>query len=363
MNATVVIAPDSFKGSASAADIASALAAGWSARRPEDEIVLAPMADGGEGTLEAFHRARGDATLHAIRVTGPTGLPVEASWLMLPDRTAVVELASTSGIGLVPELAPLEAHTVGFGEAIAAALAAGAARVLLALGGSASTDGGVGALTALGARFVDEYDRQVPFGGRGLGLICRADLTGLPALPPGGVHILGDVDSPLTGPFGAAHFYGPQKGANPDQIALLDAGLMQLARVLGRDDEPGAGAAGGTAYGMRAWGATISSGAAAVGDAIGLRAITSRAAIVITGEGRFDVQSAKGKVTGYVADLARASGAEVLLAAGSIAADTRGYAVAVSLKELAGTAERAIQDPCRYGVLAGAALARLYSAL
>ncbi len=309
MNATVVIAPDSFKGSASAAEIASALAAGWSACRQDDDIVLAPMADGGEGTLQAFQRAHPEATARRVTVTGPDGRPVNASWLMLPDRTAIVEVASTSGLGLLSELAPMDAHTLGFGEAIASALDGGAERLLLALGGSSSTDGGVGALTALGARFLDEDDQPVPLGGRGLGRIRRSDLSGLMPPPPGGMRVLGDVVSPLTGPSGAAHVYGPQKGATPEQITELDAGLVQFAHVLGRRDVLGAGAAGGTAYAMGIWGATFSSGAAAVGEAICLPALFSGATVVITGEGRFDSQSTKGKVSGYVADLARASGA------------------------------------------------------
>jgi glycerate kinase len=363
VNTTVVIAPDSFKGSASAAEIASALAAGWSACRADDDVVLAPMADGGEGTLEAFHRASPEASLHPVTVTGPDDRPVETHWLMLPDRTAVVELAATSGLALLPALAPMEAHTLGFGEAIAAALDGGAERLLLALGGSSSTDGGVGALVGLGARFLDESDRPVPLGGAGLARIRRVDLSSLRPLPAGGAHILGDVDSPLLGASGAAHVYGPQKGATPSQVTALDEGLANLARAMGLPDEPGAGAAGGAAYGMLAWGATASSGASAVGDAIGLPALLSRATVVITGEGRFDSQSAKGKVTQYVSGLARDSGARVLLAAGSITADTRGYAIALGLDELAGSAQRAILQPCRFASLAGARLARVYSAM
>ena len=361
MTATVVIAPDSFKGSASAADIASALAAGWSAVRADDEVVLAPMADGGEGTLDAFHRSLPSASRHPVTVTGPDGRPVEASWLLLPDRTAVVELAATSGISLLADPMPMAAHTLGFGQAIAAALDGGAERLLIALGGSSSTDGGTGALAALGALFLDADGLPVPLGGGSLARIRRIDLSGLRPLPPRGARILGDVTNPLLGPSGAAHVYGPQKGATPSQVALLDAGLAHLAGLLGRPDGPGAGAAGGTAYGMRAWGATTSSGASAVGEAIGLPALLSRASVVITGEGRFDSQSAQGKVTHYVSGLAHEAGARVLLAAGSIGADTRGFSVAVGFDELAGDAERAIREPSRFATLAAARLARVYS--
>ncbi|WP_314149630.1 glycerate kinase, partial [uncultured Leifsonia sp.] len=152
---TVVVAPDSFKGSASATEVASALADGWRSVRPGDVVRLAPMADGGEGTLDAFEVAVPGAVRHPVRVTGPSGDEVDASWLLLPDGTALVELAETSGLGLLRRPAPHDAHTIGFGQAIAAALDAGATALLLAIGGSASTDGGAGALTALGARLLD----------------------------------------------------------------------------------------------------------------------------------------------------------------------------------------------------------------
>lgn len=319
------------------------------------------MADGGEGTLEAFQRAVPLARRHGITVTGPDGRPVEAYWLMLPDRTAVVELAATSGIGLMGQLDPLGAGTAGFGEAIAAALAAGATRLLLALGGSASTDCGTGALTALGARFVDVDGDPIPAGGAGLASLRAVDMSGLPPLPARGVQILSDVDSPLLGPNGAARVFGPQKGASPDQVALLEEGLNRLARTVGADDAAGAGAAGGTAYGLLAWGAELTSGAATVGEAIGLPALVAGAAVVITGEGCYDAQSGAGKVTDYVARLARDSGADALLAAGIIRADTRGYTVAVTLVEVAGGSEAAIREPDRWSRAAGTKLARIYS--
>ncbi len=179
---TVVFAPDSFKGSATAAEVASALATGWSSVRPGDRVVLAPMADGGEGTLDAFEVAVPGSTRRPVRVTGPDGAPRDASWLLLPDGTAVVELAETSGIGLMPSLAPFDAQTTGFGQAIAAALDAGATGLLLAIGGSASTDGGAGMLTALGARLLDAAGGAVVPGNRGLASLDRVEL-GLRALP------------------------------------------------------------------------------------------------------------------------------------------------------------------------------------
>lgn len=356
---TVVIAPDSFKGSASAPAIASALGEGWSSVRPTDRVVLAPMADGGEGTLDAFEQAVPGSQRRRLTVLGPTGAEVEASWLMLPDRTAVVELAETSGLAHLTELAPLDAHTFGFGQAIAAALDAGAMGLLLALGGSSSTDGGVGALVALGARFSDADGEPILLGNRGLGTLAHADLSGLPALPPGGVRILSDVTNPLLGTLGAAAVFGPQKGATPEQIVDMEAGLERLARLLGRrPHEAGTGAAGGTGYGLLAWGATLAPGAAAVGEALGLPELVSSADAVITGEGRFDSQSAAGKVPAYVARLAKTSGVPVLLVAGAIEAPTTAFAAAASLSELAGDSDSALSDASHWAHAAGAALAR-----
>ncbi|WP_435870967.1 glycerate kinase, partial [Leifsonia williamsii] len=337
----MVIAPDSFKGTASATEVATALADGWRDARPADEAVLAPMADGGEGTLDAFLAAVPGASRRPVRVTGPAGAPVDAAWVLLPDGTAVVELAATSGLGLLARdgserLLPLDAHTLGFGQAIGAALDAGAERLVLAIGGSSSTDGGTGALTALGARFLNAAGEPVPLGGRGLRDIAEVDLSGVRALPPGGATILSDVTSPLLGPLGAATVFGPQKGAGPAEIEKLEAGLAALLTVVGRPDSPGAGAAGGTGYGLLAWGAELASGASAVGSVIGLPALIADANVVITGEGRFDSQSAAGKVPTYVAELARAAGASPLLVAGSLAADPDGFAAAVALDRLAG---------------------------
>jgi glycerate kinase len=208
----VVIAPDSFKGTASATGVARALAAGWAGVRPADELVLMPMADGGEGTLDAFELAVAGARRMPVTVVGPDDRPVLTSWLLLPDGTGVVELASTSGITLLDPLRPLDAHTAGFGQAIAAALGHGVTRLYLALGGSASTDGGTGALAALGAVFTDAGGTPLPAGGRGLADLRAADLGGLPALPAEGALILSDVTNPLLGPNTAAAPLGPSAG-------------------------------------------------------------------------------------------------------------------------------------------------------
>lgn len=357
----VLIAPDSFKGSATAGEVAAAVRDGWLSERPADEVVLAPMADGGEGTLDAFAAAVPGARRMPLEVDGPDGRRVRCSWLLLPDGTGVVELAAASGLPLMRRPDAAGAHTLGFGQAIAAALDHGVPRLLLALGGSASTDGGTGLLTALGARFLDRAGRPVPLGNAGLAALDRVDLSGLRPLPAGGATVLGDVDAPLLGPAGAAAVFGPQKGARPADVPVLEAGLARLARLTGGDDaEPGTGAAGGAAFGLRFWGATLAPGAAAVGDAVGLPLLVARADAVLTGEGRYDEQSASGKVPSYVLSLARRSGIPVLLVAGSIAAGTGEFAAAASLVDVAGDVPSAMRDPARWLRLAAADLARRY---
>lgn len=342
----MVVAPDSFKGSASAVEVAQALAEGWRSERPGDEVVLAPMADGGEGTVDAVALAVPGARRHPIEVPGPDDRPVRADWLLLPDGTAVVELASASGITLLDPLRPLTAHTRGFGRAIAAALDAGARELLLAIGGSASTDGGVGALRELGARFTTASGHELGDGGGALPALAAVDLRGLRPLPPGGAVVLSDVVTPLLGDSGAARVFGPQKGAGPEDVLLLESGLRRLAAHLDADaDAPGAGAAGGTGFGLFAWGARPTSGADAVGRAIGLPALIEGADIVITGEGRFDAQSAAGKLPVHVLALAEGAGARTFLVAGAIEAPTSVFSAAASLTEAAGSAAAALADP------------------
>ncbi|WP_091709333.1 glycerate kinase [Microbacterium sp. cf046] len=365
---TVVLAPDSFKGSIGAADAAEALAAGWRRVAPDAELVARPMADGGEGTLDAFAAAITGSIRMPITVTGPHGRPVSASWLLLPPSadapagTGVVELASTSGIELLGvDLQPLDAHTGGFGEAIVAALDHGVSRLVLGIGSSSSTDGGTGLLTSLGARFADDTGAPIPLGARGLDAVAAADLSRLRPLPPGGVIVLTDVTNPLIGASGSAAVFGPQKGLTPAEVAQADAGLSRLAAVLPADpDSPGAGAAGGAGYGLLAWGARLVPGAAEVAELIDLRGALAAASVVITGEGSFDGQSAAGKAPTHVAALAAAEGVPVALVAGRIAPDaaTSGFAASVSLSDLAGGGAAAMADPTRWLRDAGAELAR-----
>lgn len=363
--ARVVIAPDSFKGSAQASEVAAWIAEGWCSERPDDRIEIMPMADGGEGTLDAVEHALEGAERHAVRVPGPTGRTVDATWLSAASpsgagRTAFIELASTSGLTLARR-APLDAHTAGLGHATRAALDAGASSIVIALGGSASTDGGAGFLSALGARILDAEGNAVRAGARGIASAARLDLSALVPPPPGGVFALADVRNPLLGARGAAVVFGPQKGATAAQAAAMDVALARYAALFAVDpSSPGAGAAGGVGFALLAWGAKLRPGAEFIASRIGLRRAAARADVVITGEGRFDSQTAEGKVVGHVSDLAREVGVPVMLVAGSIAAQTGAFHDAVSLVEIAGSARSAIADPAPAARAAGRRLASSY---
>jgi glycerate kinase len=364
----VVVAVDSFKGSITAADAVAALAAGWHSVDPGAEVTARPMADGGEGTVAAFAAAVPGARRMAVTVSGPDGRPTDAAWLLLPATpdapagTAVVELASTSGIELLGEhRLPLDADTLGFGQAIAAALDHGVSRVVLGIGSSASTDGGLGLLTALGARFTDGDGSPVPRGARGFARLASADLAALRPPPPAGALVLSDVSNPLLGPVGAAAVFGPQKGLDAAGVDTADAGLARWAALTPVDPAtPGAGAAGGTGFGLLVWGARLVPGAPEVADLIGLREAITDADLVVTGEGSFDGQSAAGKVPSFVAALAAEADIPVALVAGRITADadTSAFAAAISLTELAGSPERSLAAPARWLEAAGAELAR-----
>ena len=356
----VVIAPDSFKGSIGAAAAAAALAGGWHAARPGDQVICVPLADGGEGTLDVLAAVVRGTRWHTARVTGPAGQPVDCAWLELPGGIAAVELARASGLPLLARPDPLGAHTTGLGEIIVHALDAGAGQVMITLGGSASTDGGTGALAALGARFLDDAGRALPPGGGALASLAAVDLAGLRLPPAGGVSCLSDVRAPLLGPAGAAAVFGPQKGASPAQVALLEDGLARLAGCLAGDPgAPGAGAAGGTGYGFAtAWGAQLGPGAVQLARLAGLDRALSGADLVITGEGRFDETSGTGKVAGTVFAAATAAGVPAALVAGQVAAGPPpAVAWAVGLSDLAGGAGPALADPGRWLRQAGRELA------
>ncbi len=347
----VVIAPDSLKGTCSATNAAHAIADGWRSVRPDDEITLVPLADGGEGTLdalEAVHGARRRSTL----VTGPNGRPVLADWLWLPTGEAIIELAQAAGLPLMKTLDPLHATTRGVGELMVAALAAGATSITIALGGSATTDGGTGALAALGLRLFDDAGLPLPDGGGALRRLAWIDDHGLLAPPVDGVRLLTDVTNPLLGPHGAAAVFGPQKGATTHQVDELEVGLRRLHEILGMDATlPGVGAAGGSAYGLVAlWGAAIVPGAAEVAQLSGLPEVLRTADVVITGEGRFDATSLGGKVVGNV--LAGSTSGTTIVIAGSVAIESLVHTI--SLEALAGSSRAARTDAEHWLFAAGA---------
>jgi glycerate 2-kinase len=317
MTLRVLVAPDKFKGTLPAPAAAAALAAGWRSARPADEVTVLPMADGGDGTLAVLAQDLPAAEWVAVPTVDAVGAPQPGRYLRA-GTTAAVELAETCGIAGLSPLDPMGSHTIGLGIVLAAALRSGAQSLVVAIGGSASTDGGAGALSALGAQLVGAGG-LLPVGGRGLARLVAVRVARLVPVPPGGVRVLVDVQAPLYGPSGAARAFGPQKGAGEAEVAELDRGLRRLAAVLGSDpDRPGCGAAGGTGYGLAYWGAELVPGARAIAELVGLPDAVRRADLVITGEGRFDAGSLTGKACGYVLQAAAGSGVPTLVVAGSV---------------------------------------------
>ncbi|WP_100499134.1 glycerate kinase [Geodermatophilus chilensis] len=317
----VLVAPDKFKGSLTATEVAAAVARGLTAGRPDVEVSCLPVADGGDGTLAAALAAGYEAV--PVTASGPTGEPVETAYARLGD-VAVVEMADVSGLGRLPggRFAPRTATSRGTGEVVAAALAAGARRIVLGIGGSATTDGGAGLLQALGAQLLDADGAPVGPGGAGLERLARVDVSGVAAALQGAeVVVACDVDNPLTGPSGAAAVYGPQKGAAPEDVAHLDGCLARLAdavaEVTGRDlrDEPGAGAAGGVGFAALAvLGAQLRPGIDLLLDLLGFDRLVAGADLVVVGEGSLDEQSLRGKAPVGVARRARAAGVPAVVA-------------------------------------------------
>jgi glycerate kinase len=325
----VLVAPDSFKGSLTQAEVAAAIAAGVKRVLPGARITELPLSDGGEGWLETLVAADPGGRVESVAVSGPLGEAVDGRLgLVEGGRTAVVEVATASGLHLVdPTPATFRAATSrGSGELIRAALDAGATRVLVGLGGSATTDGGAGLGVALGVRLLDAAGEPVGSGGAALADVATVDLGGLdPRLGRVEVIAATDVDNPLLGPTGAAAVYGPQKGAWPADIGPVDAALANFAdRVevaLGRElrSVPGAGAAGGLGFGLLAFsGARLLPGIEVALDLVGFDAALAGAYLVITGEGRIDLQTLRGKVLAGVAGRARAAGVPVYAIGGAV---------------------------------------------
>lgn len=322
---TVVVAPNAFKGTLTAVEAAAAMSAGVWVVHPGAVIVPRPMADGGDGSVDALITA--GFTAHVVPSRGPLGHPGEGT-IAERDGLVVVELANTCGLLRLPDgaRAPLASSTLGLGDAVTAALDADAQRIVLCVGGSASTDGGTGLLVALGARLLDRDGEVVPPGGAHLADIARLDLGSLdPRLARTDLSVATDVDTPLHGPDGAALMFAPQKGATRDEVAVLEAGLRSwsevVAATVGVDaaQVPGAGAAGGTGFAAIAvLGARVLGGAAFIADAIGLAQALDDADLVLTGEGSFDEQSLRGKGALRVARLARECEVAAVMVCGRI---------------------------------------------
>lgn len=324
----VLVAADKFKGSLTAVEVAERVTAGLRRALPEVEVEALPVADGGDGTVAAAVAAGFER--REVRVAGPLGQEVTAAFALRGD-TAVVEMAEASGLQRLPAgvFAPLTASTYGSGELLRAALDAGVRTIVFGVGGSATTDGGAGMLSALGARFLDADGEPVAPGGGGLAGLATADLSGLdPRLTSVELVLASDVDNPLTGPKGAPAVYGPQKGASPDDVAALDAALAHFAKVLETSvgpraaeyaAAPGAGAAGGIGYGALLLGARFRAGIEVMLDVLGFAHALERAELVITGEGSLDEQTLHGKAPAGVATAARAAGKEVVAVCGRLA--------------------------------------------
>lgn len=321
----VLLAPDKFKGTLAAADVAAHVAAGIATVRPNVPIVRVPVADGGDGTLVAAETA--GFTRELVTATGPTGKPVVSAYARRGNE-AVIELAEVSGLAQLPDgrKAPLTATSRGTGELVKAALDAGCRHIVIGIGGSACTDGGAGLVEALGARVIGAGGERVGSGGAALAGAVGLDLSGLhPGLASATVIVACDVNNPLLGPRGAATVYGPQKGADPGQVEQLEAGLACWARLVtvetGVDHSttPGAGAAGGVGFATLALlGATLQRGIDLMLELTGFHAALETATLVITGEGSLDIQTLDGKAPAGVAAAAREAGIPVVVVAGRV---------------------------------------------
>jgi glycerate kinase len=364
----IIVAPDSYKGSITAIGVARAMERGIRKVFAQARVTALPIADGGEGTVEALVGASGGRFAHTP-VLGPLGAPVSARWGILGDgRTAVMEMAAASGLPLLKpeERDPLTATTFGTGQMLKAALDQGISRLILGIGGSATNDGGTGFAAALGVRFLDADGRDLPPGGGALGRLARIDANGLdPRLQRLKITVACDVDNPLCGPRGASAVFGPQKGATPPMAALLDDALRRYGQVAeaatGRRvaDLPGAGAAGGLGAGLLFFTrAELKPGIDIVLETLNFDQLCADADLVITGEGRSDYQTAYGKAPVGVASIAKKRGVPVICLSGGLGEGyehiyARGVDAAaavppgpMSLEECLAGGERLVEDAC-----------------
>ena len=367
----VLIAPDSFAGTLTAAEASAAMAHGWSRQSPADILDEAPLSDGGPGFVAVLERSLG-GTLHTRNVTGPTGASVSASWL-LHGETAYIEAAEACGLHLVgaDDPGPLHRSTEGVGELLSAALDAGARRIVIGVGGTGTTDAGAGMWAALGATPA----AALTSGGRALaGIDIPVDLTAVTQRLAGVQLVVAtDVDVPVLGPRGAARGFAPQKGATPDEVEQLEAALAHWVSHIGRRADGrdacvalGAGAGGGLGYGLLHLGATRVGGLDLVAEAIRLHERIACADLVVTGEGRFDWQSMRGKVIAGVAQHAQTHAIPTVVLAGECLVGRRefgaiGVEAAYAMADEAGSVEQAMADPHRVLSDLAARVARTWS--
>ena len=326
----VLICPDSFTGTLSAAEAAEAMAQGWASVAPGDDLVIRPLSDGGPGFLDAIGAGRAGVR-HPIQVTGPLGSPVMAQYLRTDRATAWIESAGAAGLHLVPadRRDPTVTTSRGVGELVAAALAGGAERIVVGVGGTGTCDGGAGLLDALGA--TSDPHGGLTHGGAPLAALADVDLTpALGAVRGCTLEVATDVDVPLLGPRGAARGFGPQKGATPDQVEQLEAAMTHWASILGRSSDGrsaavalGAGAGGGLGAALIRLGARRVPGIGTVLEAAGLADLVQGVDLVVTGEGAFDWQSLRGKVVAGVAAAALERAVPVLVLAGRVEVSRR----------------------------------------
>jgi glycerate kinase len=327
----VLIAPDSFKGSMSSLEAGDRMAAGLRASFSSVEVEQALLADGGEGTVDALIRACGGEKVFR-RVTGPLGEPVEAAYGLLPDGRVVLEVAAASGLPLVPkgERDPWRTTSRGTGELLRDALKHSPSEIVVGLGGSATVDGGIGLLQALGVRILDRDGREVPPGGQALGMVERIDPAGIdPRILQTRIVVAGDVDNPHTGPEGAVPVFAPQKGADPQMLPRLKAGMEHYARRLDAVGKavslrPGSGAAGGLGAALVALcGAELVPGFSLIAEVMGLEEKIAASDLVLTGEGRIDGQSLHGKGPVGLARMAKRQGVPVVAFTGAVGEDVK----------------------------------------
>ena len=358
MNMKIVIAPDSFKESLSAPDVARAIARGVKNAMPNANTICLPMADGGEGTVEAVLGATNcERRTHVVQ--NANGQPISASWAWFADRTAVIEMATAAGLEHIPrdQRNPMNASSFGVGELILQALDAGARHLVLGLGGSATNDAGAGMMQALGLRMLDRNGNLLAPGGAALANCVRIETDGLDSrLSRVDVTIASDVNNPLCGPSGASAVFGPQKGASPAQVKQLDEALSCFAnacqQALGKDmrNQPGSGAAGGLGFAAHAFMRTrFRPGVEVIAEISGLAKAIQGASLVITGEGRMDAQTLHGKTPMGVAKLAQAAGVPVIAIAGSLGQGYQAlYPIGISAAFSITSGPMSLEDACQH---------------